>query len=167
MIKDLSQEAILFPVKFEDATIKDLPAIKKIFKDAIEYCCLDDYSIEDISNWVSSANNEEFWNNLLQEGHVRVLYHKDEIIGYYVLKYNEVIEHLFVHKDFQRDGIGGILLYDVEEHLKSNNYNKLYAEVSRTALPFFKANKFEIVSTSVDVDPKYVAPFTPMRKFLL
>ena len=54
------------------------------------------------------------------------------------------IDYFYCHKDFQGKGVGSALMKQVEEQAKTENIESVYAEVSVTAYPFFKAKGFQV-----------------------
>ena len=52
---------------------------------------------------------------------------------------------MFVHKDYQRCGVGTALLQSLERYAAGRNILKIVSEVSITARPFFEHEGFRVV----------------------
>ena len=52
---------------------------------------------------------------------------------------------MFVHHDFQRQGIASLLLEDMEKYARLQGVSYITSEVSLTARPFFESKGYTIV----------------------
>jgi len=66
-------------------------------------------------------------------------------VGFITLKSGYYIDLLFVHKKHQRKGIAQKLYSEIESMAKKEKQNKLKADVSITAKPFFKNVGFKVI----------------------
>jgi putative acetyltransferase len=79
--------------------------------------------------------------------------HKETIVGFASLEGPDAIDLFYVHKDFQRSGVGDELFSALRERAEKNGAKELRAEVSKTAKGFFERKGFNvIVSQSVKRD---------------
>lgn len=126
-------------------TIEDLKELQTLFATTINQVCKKDYNKQQIDVWTSSIHNQEYWIEILRHQHVLIAQNQEQIIGYCTLKNGNHIDHLFVHKDFQRQGIALNLYNAIENEAKNLQQTKLAADVSLTAKAFFKNMGFKIL----------------------
>ena len=55
------------------------------------------------------------------------------------------LHSLFVHKDYQRGGVGSLLLSAVEKRAREYGVSEITSEVSLTARPFFEKRGYEVI----------------------
>ncbi|MGH6827313.1 MAG: GNAT family N-acetyltransferase, partial [Rhizomicrobium sp.] len=67
------------------------------------------------------------------------------LVGFADLEPTGHLDRLFVHADYQRQGVGSVLLSRVETAAKERGLKRLSSEVSITALAFFTHRDFRIV----------------------
>lgn len=125
---------------------EDLPEILMLFQDTITSICKDDYSNEQLEAWRSGADNKERWINVIQDQFVLVAVYHHQIIGFCTLDQGDYIDLLFVHKDYQHQGIASQLYSFIEEEAIRQNKKQLTAEVSKTAKSFFERLGFHIIT---------------------
>ena len=76
---------------------------------------------------------------------VAALNERDEIIGFSSMNAEGYLHSLFVHKDYQRAGIGSLLLSAVEKRAREYGVTEITSEVSLTARSFFEKRGYEVV----------------------
>jgi len=72
---------------------------------------------------------------------------KEIIIGFGELEVNGHIDCFYCHQDYQRCGVGSGLYRAIELKARELGIDRLYTEVSITALPFFQSKGFTIIQT--------------------
>ena len=133
-------------VTIKRATSVDLDDILSLFENTIEHCCQDDYNTEQIKAWQSSKNKKDKWLNRINSEHFYIAQQNGQIIGFASLAPIDHIDMMYVHKDFQKLGIASKLLSHLTTIAKYNHVKTLSSFASKTALPFFMAKGFEIIS---------------------
>ncbi|WP_426792394.1 GNAT family N-acetyltransferase [Sphingobacterium sp. WOUb80] len=58
---------------------------------------------------------------------------------------------LYVHKDFQRQGIAQKLYNALEDEAKGQKSTFVTADVSKTAKSFFEANGFKVIAEQIQI----------------
>lgn len=124
---------------------KDLDSIIKLFYDTVHFINIKHYTYEQVNAWAPENIDRNLWNNSLLE-HYSIVFEDNGIIKGFCDCDNEgYIDRLYVHKDFQNQGIGKKLIENVEEYILKNGVCKFYSHVSITAIPFFEKRGYKVV----------------------
>jgi putative acetyltransferase len=125
----------------------DAPTLMVLFHETVRAVCARDYSPDQLAAWSpESGLNVERWAARFAITKPLVAVTMDGPIGFIELEADGHIDCLYVHRDWQRKGIGTMLLERVIAESKRGPNDRLHAEVSLTALGFFEAHGFTIVS---------------------
>lgn len=129
--------------------IDDLPQLQKLFVDTVTTICKTDYNNDQIEAWTSDTKNNtkgQRWLDIMSNQFVLVAQQAEKIIGFATLDSGQFIDLLYVHKDYQRQGVAGRLYADIENEAKRQKRTILTSDVSKTARPFFEKQKFKVVT---------------------
>lgn len=103
--------------------------------------------MEEVEDWASCADNmeQEHWDKLLEE-HYFIVSENDnhQIVGFASVNSIGYLHVLFVHKEFQYQGVAASLYNALEKYAKEKGVNKIFSEVSITARPFFEKQGFKV-----------------------
>ncbi|MBU2919969.1 GNAT family N-acetyltransferase [Winogradskyella psychrotolerans] len=132
-------------IQVRQAQIKDSLEIRSIFRDTIINVNAKDYSEKQIATWASGAEDIERWEERINTLYFIVAETENNIVGFAYLKNGNYLDGLFVHKDFQRQGIGSKLLRIVESQVMMNDFEVIKSDVSKTALPFFDNKYYDVI----------------------
>lgn len=146
--------------------LKDLQEILILFSGTIETVCANDYNNEQIVAWISSVNNTGRWHRLIEDQYFIVAVLNQKIVGFASLAHGDYIDVLYVHKDFQRQGIAQQLYNALETEATTHKNTILTADVSKTAKPFFEANGFKVIAEQIQIRTEVEIPNYNMRKDL-
>ncbi len=86
--------------------LSDLIEMQKLFVETISAICVNDYSPEQIKVWISSVEDSRRWIDKITSQHFLVALSDNKIVGYASLENDDYLDFLYVHKDYQRQGIG-------------------------------------------------------------
>ncbi|GAA0230956.1 GNAT family N-acetyltransferase [Halobacterium noricense] len=108
------------------------------------------YRDEQVEAWATkplgSAPYRESVRNEFE--HLVVAEVDDEIAGFGRLDYgNAVVDAVYVHPDFVRDGVGSALLSHLETEAAAKNIESLSLRASLNAVPFYEQAGYERVET--------------------
>lgn len=133
-----------YEVKFRirPAIKSDVQEITQLFYDTIHTINSKDYTKEEIEDWSSWHNDTDKWVEKINEQYFIVALNEDTIVGFSSLAPDGYLDLMFVHKDFQYQGIATLLLQEIEYKAKQINLLSIYSEVSISAKPFFEKNGF-------------------------
>lgn len=133
------------PVKIREGNNSDLAKMKQLFADTITHICKKDYDDVQIEAWKLGAENEIRWQKVMENQYVLIAESNGEITGFISLDQGNYIDFLFVHKDYQNQGIAFQLYQLIEHEAIKQGKTFLTADVSKTAKPFFEKMGFSIV----------------------
>lgn len=132
-------------IEIRPATLEDIPEITSLFRNTITHISAKHYSEKQIKAWASAADDIEEWEKRIQKLYFILAEIDNNIVGFAYLKNGNYFDGLFVHKDFQRQGVGSKLLRIIESKVMMNDFEVLKSDVSKTALPFFDNKYFEVI----------------------
>ena len=122
---------------------QDAPFLAAIYFHTIHNINAQDYSTEQVNAWAPVSSLETVgWVKKWQKIPPMVAVINDKIVGFTELEDNGHIDCFYCHHQHQRVGVGSALMQAVEDKARKNKINKLFAEVSITAKPFFTAQGF-------------------------
>jgi putative acetyltransferase len=125
-------------------TPSDIPEINKLFQETILIVNRKDYSIEEVEDWASCGDNVS-WQELFTEQHyILAEGHEGKIVGFASINDTGYLHTMFVHKDFQHQGIATLLYHALEKYAKKKGAEEITSEVSITARPFFEKQGFSV-----------------------
>ena len=122
----------------------DIREMQLLFVDTVKNVCITDYNSEQIDVWASGIENLKRWQDILTKQFVLIAYDNEKITGFCTLKNGHYIDMLYIHKDYQRQGIAFKLFTSIEIEAKRLRQTQLVSDVSITAKPFFEKVGFRI-----------------------
>lgn len=131
-------------IEITDASKHDVSAITSIFKDTIRHINSKDYTEAQIEVWASSADDTEKWLQRINDLYFIVASLDKTIVGFSYLTNGNYLDGLFVHKDFQGQGIATKLLRAMEVKIRVIGFDIVESDVSITALPFFEFHAYKV-----------------------
>ena len=125
--------------------IDDLAELQQLFVDTVSNVCKVDYNSDQISVWTSSIENEKRWRDILTNQFVLVAQDREKIVGFCTLDNGNYIDLLYIHQNYQRQGIAHKLYSDIEKEARRQRQTELTSDVSKTARPFFEKVGFKML----------------------
>ncbi|WP_247716386.1 GNAT family N-acetyltransferase [Sinomicrobium weinanense] len=126
--------------------LADLEELRQLFADTISTICRSDYNNEQIHVWASGIEDKDRWHRILTSQQVWVTQNNEKITGFCTLDKGHHIDLLFVHKDYQRQGIARELYNKIEKEAIQRGQSELTVNASITARPFFEKAGFEVLT---------------------
>lgn len=124
-----------------EAQITDIQELNKLYKNTILIVNRKDYTSEEVEDWASCSADTD----LLEEHYCVLAKNEDGIIvGFGSINDIGYMHVLFVHKDFQHQGIATLLYKHLEMYAKKSGIGEITSEVSITAKPFFQKQGFRV-----------------------
>ncbi|HAT2073495.1 TPA: GNAT family N-acetyltransferase [Legionella pneumophila] len=127
-------------VRIREIKAEDLEAIVALFKETVHHVNAKDYTSEQLLVWAPHHihHSDNRWNSLLDN--ISYLVEIDDgIVGFADITIEGYLDRLFVHKDYQRQGIASQLVKKLESLLLLRGVKKITTEASITAKPFFES----------------------------
>lgn len=121
---------------------EDIEQIKKLYQETILSVNIKDYTFEQVDLWAKRGVKNDVWLQRINEEYFIVCEIENQIVGFCSLKPDGYLNTLFIHKDFQGQGIAKALLFNIEQHAQEAGIEKLSADVSITANGFFLKNGY-------------------------
>ncbi|WP_395146516.1 GNAT family N-acetyltransferase [Moraxella atlantae] len=125
---------------------------KKIY--ALDICKLFYYSINSIdpniytekqkNAWCSTTPDKDKWHKRLKDNITWVALKDDKVVGFLELEDNGYINCLFVHPEFQANGIASKLYESMLLWVQKKNLKVIETDASEVAMPIFKKWGFNI-----------------------
>jgi len=101
-----------------------------------------DYTKEQLNAWAMDNIDLEEWNNSLCKHYSIVSVENNIIVGFGDIDKSGYLDRLYVHKDYQRQGIATAICDKLEQTIK---VNKIITNSSITAKPFFEQRGFNVI----------------------
>ncbi|MHC5353209.1 GNAT family N-acetyltransferase [Myroides sp. LJL115] len=145
-------------------TFKDAQATLSLFIDTVKSTNARDYSDCQIKVWANPNKDLSQWNLSLLQNHSFVAQIKSEIVGFIDISPSGYLDHLFVHKDHQGQGIASALYQKIIETIK---HKKITTHSSITSKPFFLSKGFTVIKEQqVKLQEVYLTNFVMEKLFL-
>lgn len=136
-------------MKIREYKPDDYKEIAELFHETIHSVCTKDYSAKELEAWAPKPIDYKKWKKRLNSKKPYIILEKDVIIGFAELEKDGHIDCFYIHKDYQRQGVGSLLFKHLEKQSHKKGLERLYAEVSITAQPFFKKHGFKTIKKNI------------------
>ena len=120
----------------------DCEHLAKLFYGTVHTINAKDYSQEQLNVWATNKIDLEVWNKSLSEHYTVVAVENNIIVGFGDIDKSCYLDRLYVHKDYQRQGIATAICDKLEQAVK---VNKIITHASITAKPFSEQRGFKVV----------------------
>ena len=128
----------------------DIHQIVSLFYETVHSVNAKDYSMEQLNAWAPKDeidDNIEKWEASLTHNSTYIAERKDEIVGFSDMTHNGYLDRLFIHKDFQGQGIATTLVNMLESEARKLGLSEINTAASITAKPFFERCGFRIIKS--------------------
>lgn len=144
----------------------DLAELQQLFVDTVSSICKADYNIQQVRAWTSGIENKARWSEIISNQYLLVAQLENKIVGFASLENGNYLDFLYIHKDFQRQGLAYKLYTKIEEEALLQHQTELTSDVSKTARPFFERIGFEVLKEQTVVRQNVELTNFKMRKKL-
>ena len=127
----------------------DVHEIATLFHESVHAIKSEVFSKEQLEAWSPSPPDYEFWSSKLNKSKPYVATMDSKIVGFIELEEDGHIDCLYVHKNYQGQGIAGELLSHAGTVAMSNGISNLYVEASEVAKPFFEKHGFLLLTKNI------------------
>ena len=117
----------------------DAVELKNLFQNTVLAINRRDYLQAEVEDWASCGDDLSNIEDMIKTHYFIVAVNQQsEIVGFSSITPQGYLHSMFVHKDFQGEGIATILLNEIEQYAITNGIMRITSEVSLTARPFFE-----------------------------
>lgn len=120
----------------------DCVHLAELFYQTVHSVNAKDYTTEQLNAWATGSVNLENWNKSLSEHNTIVAVKDDNIVGFGDIDKTGYLDRLYVHKDYQSQGIATAICDELEG---MTEMDKISTHASITAKPFFLSRGYKIV----------------------
>ncbi len=125
--------------------IGDTKQIVQLFYDTVHEVNIRDYTTAQVDAWAPADIDIASWTKSLSSKFTFVAEEGAKIAGFGELETNGHIDRFYCHQDFQRQGVGKLILKQIESKAQDLGLKKLFTEASITARPFFASQGFIVI----------------------
>ena len=131
-------------IKLRQAIKHDVEKITQLFFDTIQNVNIKDYSQEEVDDWSSWKTDIDRWLEKMEQQYFVVAEINNKLVGFSSLAQDGYLDFMFVHKDFQGQGIACALLSKINRKAIEQENDLIYSDVSITAKGFFESKGFVV-----------------------
>ena len=103
--------------KIRQVNLSDIPALQELYQHTVLTVNRKDYTAEEVADWASCGDDTSHWNELFEEQHYVVAENEEGVIvGFGSVNDDGYMHTLFVHKDFQHQGVATSLYKHLEAY---------------------------------------------------
>ncbi len=132
-----------------EAVAADADAIRELFRETIISVNIRDYDERQIEIWAKGSEDKNAWLRKIGEQNFIVAEIDEKLVGFSSITDEGYIDFMFTHKDHQHQGIASNMIARLTEIAHEKKLEKVWAEVSITARPFFAGKGFRITERFV------------------
>jgi putative acetyltransferase len=122
--------------------------------------------LEQINAWAPEKIDIDVWERLLSKNHTVVVESKDIIVGFGDMDKTGHFNRLYVHKDFQGQGIATIIISELEKYAQLSGIVVVTTEASVTAKPFFEKRGYQIIKQqTIELKGQTLTNFVMKKRF--
>lgn len=120
----------------------DCKQVADLFYETVHSVNAKDYTIEQLDAWADGSLDLEKWDKSFIENYTLVAVEDNCIVGFGDIDRTGYLDMLFVHKDFQGQGIASAICDRLEASITTD---KIATHASITAKPFFEKRGYKSV----------------------
>ena len=117
----------------------------KLFYNTVHTVNKKDYTQGQLNAWAPADLDCERWHKVLSQNYTIIVESEDVIVGFGDIDTTGYFDHLFVHKDFQGQGIAKLITTQIEKYALNTNIRRITVAASITAKPFFENYGYTVV----------------------
>lgn len=116
-----------------------------LFRKSVRTIARRDYTLEQVLAWAPEQIDREGWAIRLAASSTWVAAQGDRVAGFISLEPDGCIDLLYVHPDFQNQGVASMLLRRLKASAEARGLARLFTEASISAKPFFERRGFRVI----------------------
>lgn len=116
---------------------EDCPLLASLFFDTVHTINRKDYTPSQLDVWATGNVDIAAWNQSLTAHHTIIAEINSVIVGFGDIDDSGYLDRLYVHKDYQGQGIASSIVNDLEQYSLTCGASRISTYASITANPFF------------------------------
>lgn len=120
----------------------DCKQLAELFYQTVHYINSKDYSEEQVNAWATGNIDLQEWDKSFLNHYTVVAVKNDIIVGFGDIDESGYLDRLYVHKDYQRQGIASAICDALERSVTDNH---ITTHASITAKPFFLNRGYQTI----------------------
>ena len=143
-------------IKIRRAVLEDLSELRQLYCDTVTTVNAKDYDKDQITAWLrpwfepeTPTRDGRMFAQKITEQYFITSVIDNTIAGFASLEDNGYLDFMYVHKDFQRQGVAKALLTELERYAAEKEIKELNAIVSKTALGFFEKHGWKKIREDI------------------
>lgn len=125
--------------KYEPSDCKETA---ELFYHTVHTVNAKDYTKEQLNAWAAVNMDMREWNRTLLEHFSMAAIENNRIVGFGDIDTRGYLDRLYVHKDYQKQGVATAICNELEQFM---NRNKIMTQASITAKSFFEQRGYQVV----------------------
>lgn len=121
---------------------EDLREMVELFYDTVHTVNAGDYTPEQLDAWADGVPDLEQWRRTLSEHTALVAVEGERIVGFGDMAPSGYLDRLYVHKDYQRQGVATAICDSLEQAFP---VREVTSHASITARPFFESRGYRVI----------------------
>lgn len=131
--------------KIRPYVASDWQQVRQLFYDTVYAINARDYSPEQLEAIAPLNDEKKRMQASLETTYTLIAEKNNVVIGFANITNDGYIDHLYVHKDHQGQGVGSQLLKALEHKAQELGLQRLYTHASITARPFFEHAGYQVI----------------------
>lgn len=127
----------------------DSTKIADLFHGSVHSISSDIYSKEQLEAWAPTPPDYTMWKVRLEKTKPFVAIIDGVVVGFIELELDGHIDCMYVHRDYQRQGVAKALFKHASHEARKNGCKTLYVKASILAKAFFEKMGFDVESENI------------------
>lgn len=123
----------------------DCKETAELFYNTVHKINIRDYTPEQIKVWAPENRDLKKWDESFKDSKAIVAVEENQIAGFCDITDSGYLDRLYVHSDFQGQGIGKVLCSEAEKYAAAHGNNEITVYASITAKPFFEKMGYSVI----------------------
>ncbi|MBI2558670.1 GNAT family N-acetyltransferase [Candidatus Woesearchaeota archaeon] len=143
----------------------DAVEVARMHRNTIKFVNSKDYPSRQIKVWAGRTSAKRFRDSLNMFYRFLAI-HNGKIVGYGDFKKDGELAGLYVHKGYQRKGVGYSLLKKIEKSARQKGIKKLFLSSTITAKGFYKKHGYKLIrKTKFPIKNQKLAVYSMEKQF--
>ncbi len=122
-----------------------LPEVLSLFRQTVHSVNSKHYTPEQLNAWAPEQLDENKWQQTLGSNYTLVAKQDNKIVGFADIDATGYFDHLFVHRDYQGQGVAKLLADAIENYAQAERLKIISVAASITAKPFFERRDYKVL----------------------